>query len=211
MQPFGSIGRSVDIQLPVILSLTPPGVKPAVTANDTNIQPTITVSGEPQTTPAQYPYEQISLGDGPGEIRFPIRSDPVALIAGRQLIDGKVQRLSAGEVTSILSKAAQQANITRGGIRLPLGTPSENFIAVVNNPDKAGEPPAILGVYRTSEATIFSWDVAVQKARTAVFFSNSQLAMSSRTVGFLAERYFPPGIDGNPLGAVFWSFRRPSA
>jgi hypothetical protein len=39
---------------------------------------------------------------------------------------------------------------------------------------------------------MFSWDVAVQKARTAVFFSNAQLAQSTRTVGFLSQRFFPP-------------------
>ena len=46
---------------------------------------------------------------------------------------------------------------------------------------------AKVGIFRTGEATMFSWDVSAQKARTAVFFSNSQLAQSSRTVGFLAQ------------------------
>jgi uncharacterized protein GlcG (DUF336 family) len=61
----------------------------------------------------------------------------------------------------------------------------------------------VLGVFRVGEATMFSWDVAVQKARTAVFFSNKQLAQSSRTVGFLAQRFFPPGLDGRPYGPYF--------
>lgn len=61
----------------------------------------------------------------------------------------------------------------------------------------------MLGCFRVGEATVFSWDVCVQKARTAVFFSNKQLAESCRTVGFLAQRYFPPGIDGQPWGPFF--------
>ena len=96
----------------------------------------------------------------------------------------------------IISLAAHRALITRAGIRLPIGTSVKVFISVVSNPDRPGEPGDILGVFRTGEATIFSWDVAVQKARTAVFFSNTQLAMSSRSVGFLAQRFFPPGIEG---------------
>ena len=43
----------------------------------------------------------------------------------------------------------------------------------------------------------------MQKARTAIFFSNSQLAMSARTVGFLAQKFFPPGIDGREHGPLF--------
>ena len=35
------------------------------------------------------------------------------------------------------------------------------------------------------------------------FFSNSQLAMCSRTVGFLAQKFFPPGIDGREHGPYF--------
>jgi uncharacterized protein GlcG (DUF336 family) len=50
---------------------------------------------------------------------------------------------------------------------------------------------------------MFSWDVSAQKARTAVFFSNSQLAQSTRTIGFLAQRFFPPGLDGRPFGPYF--------
>ncbi len=181
--PLGDYGRPIDIFLPFG-------------------SPTI-VSGRPQASPAAFPYEQASLGDVPGEIRFPIIDDPLKQVAGRELVGKKAARLTADEVRSILSKAAHQAGMTRAGIRLPLGVPSQNFIAVVNNPEKAGEAPAILGVYRTGEATIFSWDVAVQKARTSVFFSNSQLAMSSRTVGFMSQRYFPPGIDGFPAGPFF--------
>ncbi len=136
------------------------------------------------------------------EIRSPIIDDPLG-----GLINGET-RLSAAEVTSIFTLAAQRANITRAGIRLPRGQPAQVFIAVVNNPDLDGVTPTVLGTIRTPDATIFSWDVAVQKARTALYFSDpnrnlfsiSNLAMSSRTVGFLAQSHYPPGITKNPPG-----------
>ena len=104
---------------------------------------------------------------------------------------------------SILTLAAQRCSITRAGIRLPLGVRAQTFIAVVNNPHKNGVAPSVLGCFRVGEATLFSWDVAVQKARTAVFFSNKQLAMSCRAVGFLSQRNFPPGLDGRTWGPLF--------
>jgi len=78
----------------------------------------------------------------------------------------------------------------------------EAFISVVNFPNAPNVAPRVLGTFRTGEATIFSWDVAVQKARTAVGFSKNgnTTAVSSRTVGFLAQSNYPPGIDANPPG-----------
>jgi uncharacterized protein GlcG (DUF336 family) len=63
--------------------------------------------------------------------------------------------------------------------------------------------PGILGSFRTPDATIFSYDVAAQKARTALFFSTNTMAMSSRTVGFLAQSTYPPGIDGTVAGPYY--------
>jgi len=76
---------------------------------------------------------------------------------------------------------------------------------VVNFPNEDGVAPTVLGTFRTGEATMFSWDVAVQKARTAVAYSNNgnTLAMSTRTVGFLAQSHYAPGIDANPPGPFF--------
>src|SRR5260370_20811992 len=51
-------------------------------------------------------------------------------------------------------------------------------------------------------ATIFSWDVCVQKARTALYFSNTNRAYSARTVGFLAQSLYPPGIVGTAPGPL---------
>jgi uncharacterized protein GlcG (DUF336 family) len=156
------------------------------------------VTGFPvQQSPPAFNYPAAEFGGVSGELRFPIRGDPMP---GKI---GKTPRLTAGEVTDIISKAAARSAITRAGIRLPVGVPAEVFISVVGNPGRTGKPPPILGVFRTGEATVFSWDVAVQKARTAYFFSNDDLALSCRTVGFLAQRYYPPGIDGTPPGPFF--------
>ncbi len=175
------------------------------------------VDGFPiQAPPAPYPYPVTSLGGVAGEVRGPVVfdtpannggiirfiDDPLSTVPGRSLV-GNASRLTASEVESIITKAAQRASITRAGIRLPIGVSANVFITVVNNPDKALEAPTVLGTFRVGEATMFSWDVAVQKARTAVFSSNSQLAMSTRSVGFLSQRYFPPGIDGAPFGPFF--------
>src|SRR5438477_4368192 len=86
----------------------------------------------------------------------------------------------------------------------------EVFITVVNNPNQSGVAPIVLGTFRTGEATMFSWDVAVQKARTALYYSSRDLlgfgrniAMSTRTVGFLAQSHYPPGIDADHAGPFF--------
>lgn len=156
-------------------------------------------------------YPGITLGGAPGEMRAPIISDPVG-----GLIDGQL-RLSASEVTNILTLAAERAMITRAGIRLPRGQAAQVFVTVVNNPNSPGVPPTILGTFRsggpTNGATMFSWDVAVQKARTALFFSSpvgagflpaelQNKAISTRAVGFLAEMMYPPGIQKKPPGPL---------
>jgi uncharacterized protein GlcG (DUF336 family) len=129
-----------------------------------------------------------------GEIRSAIIGDPVpGTISGQQ-------RLTAAEVTQIISNAAARSLVTRAGIRQPAGVNAEVFISVVNNPNSPGSTPVVLGTFRTPDATIFSWDVSVQKARTALFFSDVTRAFSARTVGFLAQTMFPPGIDNEPPG-----------
>jgi len=108
------------------------------------------------------------------------------------------------EVSNILVAAANRARTTRAGIRLPRGVAAQTFITVVNNPNAAGVAPTVLGTFCTSpDTTRFSWYVAVQKARTAVFFSATNRAYSARTVGFLAQSLYPPGISGTQPGIFF--------
>ena len=149
--------------------------------------------------PGPINYPALTLGGVTGELRIPIIADPagVALPAG-------TARLTATEVRDIIEAAANRARTTRAGIRLPRGQPAQVFISVVNNPNAVGSPPVILGSFCTSpDTTRFSWDVSVQKARTAVFFSSADRAYSARTVGFLSQSLYPPGINGTQPGLFF--------
>ncbi len=78
--------------------------------------------------------------------------------------------LSQAEVTQILRSALDVANRARAQIRRPLGSAAQVTIAVV---DTHGE---VLGLVRTPDAPVFGTDVALQKARTAAFFSNVNAA-----------------------------------
>ena len=74
---------------------------------------------------------------------------------------------------------------------------------------------AILGLFRMPDATIFSIDVSVAKARNVVFFSGHDrlpedlpevpigTAVTNRTIGFGAQPLYPPGIDGTAPGPFF--------
>ena len=147
--------------------------------------------------PPPFPYPIATFGGVQGEIRQPIIGDPIP-----GTINGQ-PRLTAAEVTSIINFAADRARTTRAGIRLPIGIPMEVFITVENNPNDPNVGPTVLGAFRTGEATLFSWDVAVQKGRTAVGFSNNSFAVSTRTVGFLAQTKYPPGLDVQDPGPYF--------
>ena len=151
--------------------------------------------------PGPITYPPATFGGVLGEIRIPIISDPSSLpLPG----GGSTNRLTAQEVTNIIVAAANRARTTRAGIRLPRGQPAQAFICVVNNPNLAGSPPVILGSFCTSpDTTRFSWDVSVQKARTALFFSATNRAYSARTVSFLAQSTYPPGIGGTQPGLFF--------
>jgi uncharacterized protein GlcG (DUF336 family) len=147
--------------------------------------------------PAPFPYPIATFGGVQGEIRQPIVNDPISTLIGT------TARLTAAEVASIIDFAAARARTTRAGIRLPIGVPMQVFITVSNNPNNPAVPPTCLGAFRTGEATLFSWDVAVQKGRTAVAFSNNSFAMSTRTVGFLAQTKYPPGLDVQDPGPYY--------
>jgi uncharacterized protein GlcG (DUF336 family) len=148
-------------------------------------------------SPAPFPYPVVTFGGETGQLRQPIIADPSAVPLG-------AARLTAQDVTNIIIAAANRARTTRAGIRLPRGVPAQAFITVVNNPDANGVAPVVLGTFGTSpDATLFGWDVAVQKARTAVFFSAANRAYSARTVGFLAQSLYPPGINNTEPGIFF--------
>ncbi len=153
--------------------------------------PGFAVTGSPISP---LPYVAATMGGVTGQIRQPIAADTTSNLA-------PALRLTEAEVTAILTAGANRARTTRAGIRLPRGVPMQVFISVVNNPNRAGTAPVCLGTFCTSpDTTRFSWDVAVQKARTAVFFSTDARAFTARTVGFMAQGTFPPGINGTTVG-----------
>lgn len=133
----------------------------------------------------------------------PPEGDLIAPAAG--LLGG----LSAGEVQSILDNAEATANTTRAAIRLPIGSRARMVIAVT---DLDG---TVIGLRRMTDATVFSIDVAVSKARNMVYFNSSArsaadltqvpmgTAVTNRTIGFGAQPLFPPGIDGSSAGPFF--------
>ena len=122
---------------------------------------------------------------------------------------GLIGGLTLGEVQNIVNQAITTANQTRAVIRLPDGQRARFVIAIA---DLDG---SILALNRMPDATVFSIDVAVAKARNMVYFSSAgvnpsdlpgvppQTAVTNRTISFGAQPLFPPGIDGSAAGPFF--------
>ena len=120
--------------------------------------------------------------DEAGQPRFPPTDSTDPTLAASQ-------RLTATDVTSILSNALNVANRTRAQIRRPLGTPARVTISVV---DTRGE---VLGIVRGRDAPIFGSDVSLQKARTSAFFSSPDAAAYFQTPTLTAPVAFEPTTD----------------
>lgn len=195
------------------------------------------------------PFSNVSTAINPATIPFaslPGTIDPMFPVAGAQVsaftpvtvggINGEADprffpfvasaagganSLTAADVNIIISHAAQQANITRAAIRQPLGSNARVSIAVVDTEGR------VLGVFRQVDAPVFGFDVSVQKARTAAFYSNANaaallrgaglgryvdraaadglllngsVAFTDRAGGFLHRPFFPDGINNTAAG-----------
>ena len=122
---------------------------------------------------------------------------------------GPLGGLTQDEVQGIVNAAVAEANQTRAVIRLPIGSRARMMIAVA---DLDG---SIIALHRMPDATVFSIDVAVAKARNVIFFSGPNRAASdlpgvpmgtavtNRTLGFGAQPLYPPGVDGSAAGPFF--------
>jgi uncharacterized protein GlcG (DUF336 family) len=121
---------------------------------------------------------------------------------------GGVSGLTQTDVANVINQAVATAEITRAVIRLPPSSRTRMTIAVT---DLNG---TILGLRRMPDATVFSIDVAVAKARNVIYYSNpagtpdlpgvpAGTAVTNRTISFGAQPFFPPGIDGSGLGPFF--------
>src|SRR5258708_23783686 len=86
--------------------------------------------------------------------------------------------MPAATVDAIVQRAIAAAKKTRAVIRLPLNSYARMVIAVA---DLDG---SLLALYRMPDATVFSIDVAVAKARNVIWFSsagNGDLGVPSGT------------------------------
>jgi len=117
--------------------------------------------------------------------------------------------LSVDDITAIVQNAIATASLTRAAIRLPVGTRAAMVISVA---DLDG---TILALYRMPDATVFSIDVALTKARNVVYFSGSArdprdlpgvptgTAVTNRSIGFGAQIFFPSGIWNTQPGPFY--------
>jgi uncharacterized protein GlcG (DUF336 family) len=156
----------------------------------------------------------------------PLDPAPIGMPAPSQWLVGPsastpgAQPLTADEVRRIIDAGVAQARLTRAAIRLPLEQRSAMVLAVS---DTNG---ALIGLFRMSDATVFSIDVAVAKSRNVTYFSSPGIAdldtkdcpgadaascsaqpvigagtaITNRTLGFAAQPFFPSGIDGTAPG-----------
>jgi uncharacterized protein GlcG (DUF336 family) len=171
-----------------------------------------------------------NVGAGPPALTFtspptPGRVDPFGYLIGpRPGVDGfGGQVLTQLEVEQIIDQVIASANLTRGQVRLPLGSGAKVIATIV---DTRG---LILAHYRMEDTLCDAIDVVPAKARSVVYYcrpggpfstatsnsgfdfpngdawpgfpvdptgQNRGIALTTRTLGFLSQPFFPPGIGG---------------
>ncbi len=156
----------------------------------------------------------LGVGDPNSGVNEPINAGGALFQAGRPVADGWLVTphsgvgVTASEVIQIVDQDIAQAEITRAAIRLPLGSRASMVFAITD------ETGAVLGLYRMPDATVFSIGVAVAKARNVAYYDNANqlqpidqvpgvapgVALTARTFRFLAEPFFPEGINQAPPG-----------
>lgn len=139
--------------------------------------------------------------------------------------------MTRSEVTRLLREALNVALTARAQIRRPLNSFVQVTIAV------AGADGEILGIVRTPDAPVFGTDVALQKARSAAFFTTAtaplelakvglegyysdmqrflgpaftpgKTAFGDRSIGNIARPFFPDGQNGRGPGPLSVPFAR---
>ncbi len=136
--------------------------------------------------------------------------DPEGYLIGPRL--DPLGAFTAAEVQAIVENCIDASNRTRAAIRLPAGSPCKMSFAVTNREG------LVLALYRMEDGTIFSLDVAVTKARNVAYFSSSLVdaadqipgiptgtAITTRTLGFTTQPFFPPGIDDSGVQGPLFS------
>lgn len=124
---------------------------------------------------------------------FELPGCELVIPAQRDCQDGAVGD-AAPETFKSLSDAEVRAIVEAAASALANDTAT---IAVV---DRTGRP---LAVYRQPGFLQANDDLALGVARTAAFFSNSQAPLSSRTIRFISQVHFPPGLTNTASGALY--------
>ena len=139
----------------------------------------------------------------------PVTAGGATLLGGLRVPDGWLVTphngvgITAAEVNRIIQDGLLQAARTRAAIRLP---PSRGVRMVFAVADRAGE---IVGLYRMPDATVFSIDVAVAKARNVAYYADPHklqpidqvpgvprgTAFTNRTFRYLALPRFPSAAE----------------
>ncbi len=150
----------------------------------------------------------------PGTVDDPLFADGESVAEGWLVMphDSAVDPLTAADVRRIIEQGTLEATKVRAAVRLPRGSRTRMVLSVT---DTSGE---VLGLFRMKDATVFSLDVAVAKARNTAYYADARdpmdadtpgiqdvdrtpgipagVAFSNRTFRFLAEPRFPSGVDG---------------
>jgi len=154
---------------------------------------------------------------------MPVTTGGDLQIAGQPVPDGWLVEprasddlsLTEADVRKIIDDGVAEAMRVRAAIRLPLGSRTRMVLSVT---DTNGE---ILGLYRMPDATFFSIDVAVAKARNVAYYADKDAlqpedrvdanfdgkadvpagtALTNRTFRYLATPFFPTGVDTSASG-----------
>lgn len=114
--------------------------------------------------------------------------------------------LTAAQVEQMINQAVAQASLTRAAIRVDSNfRPGVRTRMVVSVVDTNGE---LLGVYRMLDATVFSIDVSIAKARNTAYYADPADLQGADRVDFNGDGIFGPistSLDGGdtlPLGTA---------
>jgi len=143
------------------------------------------------------------------------KASPAPVPEGNLIQPRAGSQLTLADVQKIVQNSIDTANTTRGVIRLPLGKKAKMVIAIA---DLDG---SLLALYRMTDSTVFSTDVAVAKARNVIYFTQNPgtdlpgitagTAVNNRTISFGAQPFFPPGIDYSDPGPFYNLFLKDTA
>lgn len=109
------------------------------------------------------------------------------LVAPHDSSDGK---LTAAQVEQMILNGVKQADVTRAAIRLNIDggfRPGARTKMVLSVADTNGE---VLGIYRMPDATIFSIDVSVAKARNTAYYADAQDLQDADRIDFNSDELF---------------------